>query len=357
MSAINADVLVHGCKYGKVDDVRVCLEEGIEADGQGNEWTPFMWAAYYGHIDVAKVLVEFGADTDHVCYYDGKDATDAAKENNQNEFLEYLKTLPLKGKPAPPPHKSTMSAIYADVLIHGCKYGKVDDVRMCLKKGIEADGQGNEWSPFMWAAYYGHIDVAKVLVEFGADPDHVFYHDGKDATDVAKQNNQTAFLEYLKTLPLKGKPAPPSHKSTMSAISADVLIHGCKYGKVDDVRVCLEEGIEADGQGNEWSPFMWAAYYGHIDVAKVLVEFGADPDHVFNHDGKDATDAAKENNQNEFLEYLKTLPLKGKPAPPSHKSTMSAISADVLIHGCKYGKVDDVRVCLEEGIEADGQGN
>ncbi|RHZ34218.1 hypothetical protein DYB37_013447, partial [Aphanomyces astaci] len=317
MTAINADVLIHGCKYGKADDVRVCLEEGIEADGQGNEWTPFMWAAYYGHIDVAKVLVEFGADTDHVFHHDGKDATDAAKENNQNEFLEYLKTLPLKGKPAPPPHKSTMTAINADVLIHGCKYGKVDDVRVCLEEGIEADGQGNEWTPFMWAAYYGHIDVAKVLVEFGADPDLVYYqdvcyHDGKDATDAAKENNQIAFLEYLMTL--KGNPVPPPHKSTMTAINADVLIHGCKYGKVDDVRVCLEEGIEADGQGNEWTPFMWAAYYGHIDVAKVLVEFGADPDHVFHHDGKDATDAAKENNQTAFLEYLKTLPLKGKPA-------------------------------------------
>ncbi|RHY69559.1 hypothetical protein DYB34_008450 [Aphanomyces astaci] len=199
-------------------------------------------------------------------------------------------------------------------LIHATKHGKIEDVRACLNQGMPVDGSGDDWSPLMWAAFYGHQDVAQVLLDNGANIDFVFYQDNKNAIDCASANDQTAFLEFLQKFPLKGKPAPTPHKSTMSAINADVLIHGCKYGKVDDVRVCLEEGIEADGQGNEWTPFMWAAYYGHIDVAKVLVEFGADTDHVCYYDGKDATDAAKENNQNEFLEYLKTLPLKGKPA-------------------------------------------
>ncbi|ETV93468.1 hypothetical protein H310_12519 [Aphanomyces invadans] len=122
--------------------------------------------------------------------------------------------------------------------------------------------------------------------------------------DVAKENNQTAFIEYMKTLPLKGKPAPPPHKDTMVAINADVLIHGCKHGKIDDVRVCLEEGVAVNGADDDWNPLMWAAYYGHIEVGKLLVAFGANVQHVAKFSGKNALDCAKENNQQALVNYL-----------------------------------------------------
>ncbi|RHY16097.1 hypothetical protein DYB32_010677, partial [Aphanomyces invadans] len=164
-----------------------------------------MWTAFYGHQECAQVLIDHGADINFVFYQDNKNAFDCATDNNQVEFLRFLQQFPTTTKPELPPHKDTMVAINADVLIHGCKYGKIDDVRVCLEEGIKVDGQGDDWTPFMWAAYYGHIEVGKLLIQFGADPDHVFYHDGKDAMDVAKENNQTAFIEYMKTLPLKGK--------------------------------------------------------------------------------------------------------------------------------------------------------
>ncbi|KAF0700336.1 Aste57867_9149 [Aphanomyces stellatus] len=191
----------------------------------------------------------------------------------------------------------------AEAFVHACKYGKIDDVRAGIEAGVDVDGKGNDWSPLMWCAYYGHVDVAKVLVENGADVDRVFAHDGKSAMDCARENNQTKFIRYLSSLP--ARPTPAVHRETMATISADVLIHACKHGKLDDARVCLEEGIDVNGKGDDWSPLMWCAYYGHIDVAALLLEYGADIDHVFYHDGKNAMDCARENNQMKFLAFLK----------------------------------------------------
>ncbi|ETW00649.1 hypothetical protein H310_07217 [Aphanomyces invadans] len=195
-------------------------------------------------------------------------------------------------------------------LIHACKYGNVNDVRRCIEEeGFNVDGAGDNWTPLMWCAYYGHVDAAKVLVEHGASTDIVF--DGKDAMGCARDNNQTAIMDYLSSLPLK-KPVAVRHKDTMPTISADVLLQACKSGNIDDARVCLNEGIDVRGKGDDWSPLMWSAYHGHIDVAVLLLEHGADLNYVFVHDGMTAMDCAKANNQMEFVAFLKKQAKDGR---------------------------------------------
>ncbi|ETV84627.1 hypothetical protein H257_03777 [Aphanomyces astaci] len=195
-------------------------------------------------------------------------------------------------------------------LIHACKYGNVNDLRRCIEvEGANVDGEGDDWSPLMWCAYYGHVDAAKALIEHDARVDVVF--DGKDAMDCARDNNQMAFVTFLSSLPSK-KPLVVRHKDTMPTISSDVLLHACKTGNVDDARVCLEEGIDVRGKGDDWSPLMWAAYYGHIDVAATLLDHGADIGYVFVHDGMTATECAKANNQMEFVSFLKKQAKAGR---------------------------------------------
>ncbi|KAF0732077.1 hypothetical protein Ae201684P_021028 [Aphanomyces euteiches] len=198
-----------------------------------------------------------------------------------------------------------MTMTLAETLIHACKYGHIDEVRRCLDEGANVDGKGDDWSPLMWCAYYGHVEVAKVLIDHGADVDRIFTHDGKNAEDCARENNQSKFLRYLSSLPARSKPPPELHKATMATISPEVLIQACKFGKIDDACVCLDEGIDPNGKGDDWSPLMWCAYYGHIEVAELLIQHGADIDHIFFHDGKSAMDCAQENNQMKFVAFLK----------------------------------------------------
>ncbi|RHZ04878.1 hypothetical protein DYB31_007687 [Aphanomyces astaci] len=191
----------------------------------------------------------------------------------------------------------------------------------------------------MWCAYYGHVDAAKALIEHDARVDVVF--DGKDAMDCARDNNQTAFVTFLSSLPSK-KPLVVRHKDTMPTISSDVLLHACKTGNVDDARVCLEEGIDVRGKGDDWSPLMWAAYYGHIDVAATLLDHGADIGYVFVHDGMTATECAKANNQMEFVSFLKKQAKAGRHVRFT-SSTVDRPSQPLLPSSCAASMNPDER--------------
>jgi ankyrin repeat protein len=49
--------------YGHVEIARLLLQNGAEVNAkERNGWTPLHWAAYRGHFDILHLLVENGAD-------------------------------------------------------------------------------------------------------------------------------------------------------------------------------------------------------------------------------------------------------------------------------------------------------
>ncbi|KAF0719114.1 Aste57867_1269 [Aphanomyces stellatus] len=403
----NPDTLVHACKYNLIDLARACLDAGVSVHGRDKEWSPFMWAASAGNIEMGKLLIKHGANVEWVFRPDGKDAKDVAMLNNHVEFVDFFKMrlsqpttrhpptekrppAPLRPPPAPvaatpraslsfPPAQKPIQPSppqvesTAEMLIHACKYNKLADVRECLDAGLNVHGQGNDWSPFMWAAFYGHIEIAKTLLARGAKADWVYGHDGKNAMDVATQNNQTAFVAFLNTLSgrqVGGKQdqgggtkesAPRTTNNTPSlpppSLDIDALVHACKYNKLDDVRACVQAGVRINGRGYEWSPFLWAAHFGHIGVAKFLVEHGADVDFVSGRDGKTALGVATDNHKPEMVAFLNALPRQATAAVAVAVAASPPVTADMLIHACKYNKLDDVRMCLAGGLNVNGRGN
>ena len=67
----------------------------------------------------------------------------------------------------------------------------------------------------------------------------------------------------------------------------------------------LSKGVDIDEPDRHgFTPLIYAAYYNHINIAKVLLEHDADP-HIVNNRGYNAYEYAKKFQFDEMLELLK----------------------------------------------------
>ena len=76
----------------KLEIVKLLLDAGglmlISQDNDGN--TPLYWAAYNGHLEIVKLLLDNHADA-NLQNNDGKAPLDAAKEKGQSAIIELLR--------------------------------------------------------------------------------------------------------------------------------------------------------------------------------------------------------------------------------------------------------------------------
>lgn len=77
-------------------------------------------------------------------------------------------------------------------------YTNIPLVRLLLEKGIDVNKtqRRSGFTPLMAAACYGRVEVAKILIEHGANKDLVDFK-GFSATDFARKMNKKSILEVL----------------------------------------------------------------------------------------------------------------------------------------------------------------
>jgi cytohesin len=191
------DELLKAAENGNLIKVQTALENGANPNAKNNNngSTPLHIAAYKGHVEIVKILLDRGADLN-------------AKDNTGHAPLHW-------------------AAIE----------GHVDVVRVLLDRGANPNAKNNTGhTPLHNAAYFGHVEIVKILLDRGADLN-------------AKDNTGHAPLHW-------------------AAIE----------GHVDVVRVLLDRGANPNAKNNTGhTPLHNAAYFGHVEIVKLLLERGADP--------------------------------------------------------------------------------
>ena len=126
-----------------------CTADGVYRN------TPLLYAAWYGHVNVVRVLLEGGADVDRA---------------NADQ----------------------------DTALHvAAQYGHLDVCRLLLDWGAKVDPL-NKWrfTPLHWAALLGRLSVVELLVERGADVS-VKDEDGRTASDLARRWGTNKMADLL----------------------------------------------------------------------------------------------------------------------------------------------------------------
>lgn len=160
-------------------------------------------------------------------------------------------------------------------LLSAAKDGDAGGVRSALVQGAQVDSRdGSGRSALMVAVLADDLDVARVLMEFGADPD------AKDDRGESPWVNtgvtgSVAMMELL-------LPAQPD-LTLRNRFGGNALIPAAEKGHLDYVREVLRQtDIDIDHVNDlGWTALLEAVYYGngstvYRDIVRTLVDNGAD---------------------------------------------------------------------------------
>ena len=227
-----------------------------DLNAEGGEWgTPLGAAIYEGHLDIVLLLLEHGADGEE------------CREGRQTGL--YVASF--------------------------C--GQVEIVRALIDRGanLNAECEGeNEydkevmWTPLHVAVSMRELETARVLLEHGADINHL---DNSGRTPLHIASRYPHDSEDLVQLLL-------DHGANLSASDdfGQNALHEASYSIFDPkqgiARLLLDHGLDVNARSNQrwnslcecweyldsegWTPLHYAATFGCVEDAQVLLDHGAD---------------------------------------------------------------------------------
>jgi uncharacterized protein len=248
-------------RVGKVDAVTLLLDRGakINAKDDVHGQTALMWAVLENHADVVELLLARGADINahtNVTITKGEYVPARAAAASGNGII--------RQRALPTPNGGMTPLLFA------IRDGNAPMMRLLLDRGASlGESSGNHTSPLVIALLNGQVGIATELLNRGADPNAADdYHRAAlfAAIDLRNFNHEKYGdlpadgrdpLELIKAL-LK-KDANPNLKTDT------VPVHGLMQFDAS--------WVNFDGE----TPFVRAALSGDIEVMRLLLASGADP--------------------------------------------------------------------------------
>jgi len=249
-------------RRGHVKVAQILLEHGADPASQEKDGrTPLHFASAYGHLDLARILLEHGADP-AAQENDGRTPLHLASANGRLDLARIL--LEHGADPAAQDKHGRTPLHFAS------DNGRLDLARILLEHGADPAAQKKDGrTPLHWASAYGRMDLARILLEHGADP-AAQENDGQTPLHLASENGHLDLARIL--LEHGADPAAQEkHGRTPLHFASD-------NGRLDLARILLEHGADPAAQMKDgWTPLHLASDNGHLDLARTLLEHGADP--------------------------------------------------------------------------------
>jgi cytohesin len=241
---------------GHMDLARFLLEQGADMSAKDNYGrTPLHRALARGHMDLARFLVEQGADVS-AKDEDGSTPLHSASERGHVDVVRIL-----VGQGADVSAKNE----YGSTPLHrASEWGHVDVVRFLVGQGAEVSAKVEYGStPLHLASERGHVDVVRILVGQGADVSAKDEH-GSTPLHSASERGHVDAVRILVGLGADVS-AKDEHGSTPLHRASD-------QGHVDDVRILIGLGADVSARNEHGStPLHRASDQGHADVVQFLV--------------------------------------------------------------------------------------
>ena len=344
--------LFRATQKGRVKKVkRILKKTGFARSDTGNA---LYYAALHGHMDIAKILIEKGADINYARLTEGDTPLHGASRNNHAGIVDLLlendadprqknhrNEIPLdiasqknhrdivaKLSPSTLPVAPEGKGIFWDsgqALYQAASEGALKVVEYFMGKhanpNIKQDGSLN--TPLHGAAENNHLPVVRLLLEQGAKYD-LRNSEGLRPIEVARRKKheevETALIRATCGAPLLDAAlAQDFHKMQLLLSQSEIVTDYCRAdkktplhivteaGNTELVMLLLERSIRPDDFGNGLTPLHLAAIGGHIHIAQALVDNGADPRRFSNEPESHAQQPlhyASRNNQLTMIQWL-----------------------------------------------------
>jgi ankyrin repeat protein len=224
-----------------------------------NKSTPLHLSSRKGHVDLARFLVEHGANT----AAQDQDGSTPLHEASRNGHLDIARILVMHGANAAAQDKRGSTPLHL-----ASSDGHLVITRLLVEHGANAAAQ--DWrglTPLHLTSSDGHLDIARILVEQGANAE-AQDQDGSTPLHSASWNGH---LDIARLLVEHGADAAAQDWRGLTP-----LYLASSEGHLDIVRILVEHGANAAAQDKRGStPLHVASRNGHLDIARILVEHGA----------------------------------------------------------------------------------
>jgi len=261
-SKMGVSVLHKAVYSGNAETVKQLLKNGalISLQSPSNGNTPIHDALYFKigkDLSVIKALLEAGANL-------------SIKNRAGLTPIESAKLL--KDEDAQKLFEVELRHRFSDAgqtLMAAVRKNNLEAVKALLQKQPntpleERDEQG--FTPLIWAAREGFVDIVKLLLDKGANPNTLDQWMGANA----------------------------GHKAGF-------------WGRAEVMKVLTTHGLDLNAQGgyNGYTALHDAVAQNHVDTVKVLIQAGARTD-IRGHDGKTPLDIAKQGGKTELIRIFET---------------------------------------------------
>lgn len=307
-------ILLRAAGRGHTEVVKVLLDNGADPNLRSN-WTgcgtALSAAARNGHTTIVKMLLDKGADVNYAEPFDHKPLY-AAVYSNSVETVKILlernaqvkagsrttpeqraaNVMPFQNPPAPSrrgPSAATLLQIAGwrgnPEMIkllkdHGAEItsltiaailGDMVEVKRFVNQGADVNetGEGSD-TPLTGAARRGHTEVARFLLEKGADVNKGRDHDGWTALRGAAQRGHKDTVQLLLD---NGANVDERDEKLWTA-----LMGAAWEGRLEIVKLLLDRGADVNARNKgDGSPLIMAVTNDRTDVVELLLGKGADP--------------------------------------------------------------------------------
>jgi uncharacterized protein len=187
---------------------------------------------------------------------------------------------------------------YSD-FIKAAQFNDASTITSLIRRGMDPNTRHPDGQPVLHlAARDGHLDVVKALVNAGGNV-NIRNRLKETAIMLAAIRGKKEIVEFLLT-----KNAEINHEGWTP------LIYAATEGHVDVAKLLIDATVYIDQHSEGgWTALMMAARHGHMPMAKYLVEEGADA-WVRNERGEVAWMIADRLNHKDLANYLKAVPRK-----------------------------------------------
>jgi len=249
---------------GDIEGVRALLKKHVDVNAPSADGTPALhWIVRMQDVQTAALLLKAGAEADGSNRY-GVRPLHLAINNGDLETVKLL--LAAKADP------NSMDSTGESCLIMAARVGNLDIVKALLDKHAAADAADAEYhqTPLMVAARAGHAPIVSLLIKQGANVDAQTRTGATPKFRAPKDNSGSKGAGIVRGgWPERGERDPiPGAKTP--------LLYAVREGHEDVAKLLLDAGAnieKADADGV--TPLLMAVLNGHVALSQALIARGA----------------------------------------------------------------------------------